>query len=121
MKARVRPRVAEGRLELHARRHQRLGDEASAEVAEAPGRTRVAHLAAPSAAPIVGTVTGIVLDQVAAGRSRQRADGVDERPHLPRVLDAGRRLDPTGHVDAEGVEPLDGHVDVARRRARPRR
>ena len=40
---RVGPRLAERRLQLLARRHERLGHEAPAELAEAPGRRRLAH------------------------------------------------------------------------------
>jgi hypothetical protein len=40
---RVRPRIVETLLELEARRHQRLGDEAAPELAEATVRSRPCH------------------------------------------------------------------------------
>ncbi len=40
---RIGPRLLEGLLEIEAGRHQRLGNEASAEVAETPVGTRLAH------------------------------------------------------------------------------
>src|SRR5664280_833081 len=42
-KCRIDPGLAKRGFELHARGHQRLGDEPTAELAEAPGWSRVAH------------------------------------------------------------------------------
>ena len=140
---RVGPRLAEGDLELLARGHQRLGDVAAAEPAEATvgagspmkaARSSVRAIAEGSrrlvgrAEPVAGRYrdrrrsgssssrTGRPRDR--PRRARRRRPGVaDEVADLDGILVAGRALDAGGHVDAPRLHPLDGLADVVGREA----
>ena len=119
----VAPRVDEGGLELETGRHQRLGDEASAEVAEA---TVVVGSPMKTAA---FAHCRILLRRRPVGRRRTKCVTVS------RSLTPGDDSTPVAHVDAPGVDVAamtsatfsgvesaggdDRHVETSARRARP--
>ena len=98
--AAIGPRLAERRLQLLARRHQRLGHEAPAELAEPAEPGRLAHQRRSSARSLVATSrTG----SSSSAEVRHGGGGpgpLDEALDLERVLLARRRLDAGRHVDA---------------------
>ena len=112
----VGPGVGEGRLQLLAGRDQRLGHEPAAEPAEAAVGVRAwasarRHLlTSPSRLPSRRGARPLRSSYSSSGRGRP--GGLDEGPHLGRVLAPGRGLDPAGHVDAPGAHRVDavGHV-----------
>ena len=69
---RVGPRLAEGRLQLLARRHERLGHEAPAELAEAAGRRGLPHQALDATIGLRSLVAPVVGQLVAADVRRRR-------------------------------------------------
>ena len=119
VEGRVGPGRPEGLLELDAGRHQRLGDEPAAELAEPAGRAGVAHDRrrsltrscqskgpdVPIGPPVVSVATrpGLAPGPVASASAPGRgAGGGDEVAQLARVLDPRGRLDPAGHIDPPG-------------------
>ena len=121
MEGGVGPRLLEGLLEIEAGRHQRLGHEASAEVAEAPVGTGFSSSGSSSRIP---PVVGLVV----ARSGDERVTGVDfavaaaraltmNVAHLQWILAPGDGLDPGGDVDAERAQVGDGLGDVVRAQA----
>ena len=103
----IGPGVAEGRLQLLAGRHQRLGDEAPAELAEAAvgDGSAINDMAILSGrlllvGPVVGQLVGPPVRHRGGGPGR-----LDERLQLDRVLAAGLPLDAGRHVDPPRLAP----------------